>query len=436
MRLIKYVLPIVICFVLLSFSVFSYSDELSPAIDIIKNKTKFVKSGTVQSDVVFSAEDFDGAFGIQVKSITIKTLPPVKDGILKVGGNAVVSGQEIPREKLGTLKYVPNAKGVSQTSFLVYHSQDEKTVLKCTVTLSEGVNFTPSATSSTFGTQRNITLCKTLSAFDPEDDTLQYEIVSAPKNGVLTLVCSQSGSFEYSPKANFCGNDSFVYRVIDEFGNVSDDQIVKIKVEKPASNIYFADMVGHWAHNSAIKTASQGIMPISYNPNGNAVFNPDKRVTRQEFLVSAMKTVGYKVDKEVISTPFIDDSEISQNAKCYVSAAYRDGIISGYASPTGMVFDPDGEITRAQAAVIISKLVNIPDSGVKAVFSDSETIPTWAYDAMTTLVSCGIMSGMGDGAVNASAQLTKAQCAELLCSVDEYNKEQKKKDGFFSKLFG
>ena len=64
----------------------AYNDILSPAIDIIKNKTAFIKSGTVQSDVIFTAEDFDNGFGVKVKEITVQTLPPVKDGILKVAG--------------------------------------------------------------------------------------------------------------------------------------------------------------------------------------------------------------------------------------------------------------------------------------------------------------------------------------------------------------
>lgn len=435
MRFSKSAFLLIILSLLLVTSAASYSGELSPAIDIIKNKTKFIKSGTVQSDVIFSAEDFDKGFGIKVDKVTVKTLPPVKDGILKLAGTAVASGQEIPREKLGMLKFVPNAKNASQTDFIVFHSSNESTELKCTVTLGEGINFSPSAYEAAFSTLRNVILCKTLQAFDPEDDELQFEIVSAPKNGVLTLTNAANGNFEYFPKENFCGNDSFEYRVKDSFGNTSDVEKVTVKVEKPLSDIYFSDMTKHWAHNAAIKTATKGFIPLSYSSEGYAVFNPDQTVTREEFLVSAMKAVGYKVDSEIFSTFFIDDDEISDSAKCYVSAAYRDNIIGGYATPTGMVFDPDGEITRAQAAVILSKLINAPSSDTAAVFADSESIPTWAYDAMNSLVSCGIMSGM-DGNVNASDRLTKAQCAQLLCSAEEYQEQQQKKNGFFSRLFG
>ncbi|MBQ9940189.1 MAG: S-layer homology domain-containing protein [Clostridia bacterium] len=429
-------------FLLFIFSVFclvhvyAYTGELSPAIDIIKNKTSFVKSGTTQGDVVFSAEDFDTGFGLKVSEITIQTLPPVKDGILKLAGAAVTTGQTIPRKNIGNLKFIPNSKKASRCDFMVYHSGDPKTSIKCTVSLSDGINFSPSALESAFSTQRNIAIVKTLYAYDPENDDMTFEIVSAPKNGVLTLTGTNDGSFFYQPKANFCGNDSFEYRVCDRNGNFSETEKVKIKVEKPASDIFFTDMAGHWAHNSAIRTTSYGIMPIYYDSNGYAVFNPDDKITREQFLVSAMKAVDYKTDSEIFSTIFHDDDLISDDAKCYISAAYRDEIISGYATPSGIIFDPDGEITRAQAAVIVSKLINAPSTDATAVFADHQDIPVWAADALSSLVSCGILSGMGNGSINASSPLTRAQCAEMLCAVQEYSEETQKQNSFFARLFG
>ena len=215
-------------FLLLAFSfnlcTSAYNDILSPAIDIIKNKTSFVKSGTVQSDVVFTAEDFDKGFGIKVKEITVQTLPPVKDGILKIAGTAAISGQSVPRAKIGTMKFVPNAKGASRCDFTVYHSGDPKTALKCTVSLGEGINFSPAATENTFSTLSNVSLVKNLTAYDPENDELYYEIVSSPENGILTLTSCTGGGFIYQPKNNFCGNDSFEYRVCDTEGNFSENE--------------------------------------------------------------------------------------------------------------------------------------------------------------------------------------------------------------------
>jgi VCBS repeat-containing protein len=48
---------------------------------------------------------------------------------------------------------------------------------------------------------------------DPDGNSLQAEKVSDPSNGTLTL--HANGSFEYTPNANFSGDDSFTYRASD-----------------------------------------------------------------------------------------------------------------------------------------------------------------------------------------------------------------------------
>jgi hypothetical protein len=48
---------------------------------------------------------------------------------------------------------------------------------------------------------------------DPENNSLTAEKVSDPANGTLTF--HANGSFEYTPNANFFGDDSFIYRASD-----------------------------------------------------------------------------------------------------------------------------------------------------------------------------------------------------------------------------
>jgi hypothetical protein len=48
---------------------------------------------------------------------------------------------------------------------------------------------------------------------DPDGNSLQAEKVSDPVNGTVTL--HANGSFEYTPNANFFGDDSFTYRATD-----------------------------------------------------------------------------------------------------------------------------------------------------------------------------------------------------------------------------
>ena len=65
---------------------------------------------------------------------------------------------------------------------------------------------------------------------------------------------------------------------------------MKIKVIKPASNIYFQDLSRHWAHNSVIKVVADGIMEgVQEIDNEDYNFSPNTPVSRAEFLATAMK---------------------------------------------------------------------------------------------------------------------------------------------------
>ena len=56
----------------------------------------------------------------------------------------------------------------------------------------------------------------TLTVFDSDPNTLGIQPNSGPSNGVLTL--NADGSFQYVPKANFSGIDSFTYFAVDSLG--------------------------------------------------------------------------------------------------------------------------------------------------------------------------------------------------------------------------
>ena len=56
-------------------------------------------------------------------------------------------------------------------------------------------------------------LTGTVSASDPENDSLVFSVVNGPANG--TVVLNQDGSYTFTPSANFNGVDSFTYKVND-----------------------------------------------------------------------------------------------------------------------------------------------------------------------------------------------------------------------------
>jgi len=91
-------------------------------------------------------------------------------------------------------------------------------------------------------------------------------------------------------------------------------------------------------------------------------------------------------------------------------AAYL-GLITGVGDGR---FDPDSTITREQAAVILSRMVDIflehPSENVlPVIFDDTERISDWAIDAVEKMQMLGIMSGVGRNHFAPQATYTREQ---------------------------
>ena len=142
-------------------------------------------------------------------------------------------------------------------------------------------------------------------------------------------------------------------------------------------------------------------------------FMPDEAVSRAQFLTMAMKCMGISGDKSTSKSYFDDNDEISAPYLPYAKAASKLGIVTGEFKNGKLLFRPNDTITKYEAAMIISKLIDISEASTSISFSDTETVPVWARDEVSALCSMGIISCDGE-IVNGKAELTKANAAEYL----------------------
>ena len=300
-------------------------------------------------------------------------------------------------------------------------------------------NAVPECAEMTLETQKGIAVFKSFFAADPDGDEISFEIVKYPRNGSVT--CLADGQFVYLPLSGFGGRDSFSYRAVDAYGNTSGEKTVRIKVLKPACDVYFDDMKNHWAHNSAIKMASTGLMTGTSGANGEYLFRPEENMTRGDFLALSLIMAGYENDIPFASeTVFADDSTIPKNIKSYVQYAYDKGIVSGYDNGDGSInFESSVPISRGEAAVITERILNLASSSdAVPSYKDADDIPVWASTAVCSLSAAGIISGNSSGDFAAERCLTRAEGAEMICNVSSYVKEIQgsKKERTFFNLFG
>ena len=272
---------------------------VSPALSIISENSYVAVSAVADSTVNIEAEDLERALNLSyISCITVTKLPNRSEGILYIGNSEVQEGQTLSRANISRLNFEFVGENITQSSFC-FTRDSLGYDITCNLFALKYVNSAPIADDGgavQTSTYKNISLYGKLKAFDKESDKIMFEVVKQPQNGILKM--NSDGEYVYTPKSGYIGNDSFKYVVADEYGNYSQLNEVKLKVEQQSSSLVFCDMSSDEYHVAAIDLAERGIMTAS-EVDGNYYFNPHTAVSRIEFLVMAMKAAGIKAFKKI-----------------------------------------------------------------------------------------------------------------------------------------
>lgn len=131
---------------------------------------------------------------------------------------------------------------------------------------------------------------------------------------------------------------------------------------------------------------------------------------------------GYELAK--LRAPF-DDVPRGQWYTDAIWWAKLTGVVAGTSATT---FDPEGEITREQLAVILYNYTqqfapgSIPAAGSLAGFPDAGSVSSWARTEMAWAVGNGLISGTGSGGVaylSPQGSATRAQVAAILMRFEQ-----------------
>lgn len=399
---------------------------VSPALNVLAAQSSFQKSALAGKEIVFTTEDIDRAFGMSdIPAITVLSLPPAQDGLLQLGELTVLKNQTILRKDIEKLKFVPRNSTLVQTSFTLCNSGCDMTYnLSCVLSFTDRQNEAPTfseadAFTLQIKTISDIAVFGRLRGQDPDGDKCTFSLLSYPQKGVVQISDATLGTYCYIPRSQKVGSDSFTYQITDCYGNVSAPITVSVEIEKSNAGILYEDMIGHRSHLAAIALTQAGIMSGS-EMGGFSLFDPDRSTDRCEFLVMAMQSAAYPISPSDAALPFTDLASIDEIYLDYVGTALQAGIIEGTQTEDGLCFLPNETLTRAEAAVIVSRLIQAAVPTVVPVFADSHAVPTWAQDALASLCSIGLMETDAYGNINADAIMTRADSAQLLYSLYNY----------------
>ena len=417
----KFLLFVILSAFFLSISICA-TNKLSPAIDVLAHENSMIKAGVLfNGELNFDVDDFDSVLGTNVQAITITSLPSDKNGRLMLDNLYVLENQVISRSDFSMLKYVSTTE-TDEEVFFTFKPKGSNYSIKCELKSLKSVNLSPVATNGTdisAWTNQNTSYYGVLKGYDPEGDSLKYEICSYPSKGIIYLNNKSEGDYRYVPYSNARGTDSFTYKVRDSYGEYSETCTVTIKIENLSSKPVIADLDDERYLNAIMVIKNHGLMSLLDGENSTQLFKPDEAITREEFLVLVMRAMGAKKVPSLDKTRFADDKEISNEYKGYIESAVSLGIISGEIKNDGLYFNPQGVVTVADAAIIINRIIGAEEKLTTSVFVDDSEIPAEAKASIKALCDLGILSKT-DGKILPNTPLTRAQTAKILMSLLEF----------------
>lgn len=167
--------------------------------------------------------------------------------------------------------------------------------------------------------------------------------------------------------------------------------------------VAFADCENHWAKDDIAYMYSKGYV----NGTSETTFAPDSDITRAEFAAMAVRILG--LDSSEYSGVFAD-VKAGQWYANVVEAAYKAGIVLG----SDGYFRPDDRITREEMAVMLMRAYRLAreyTNKTESDFADKDNISDWAKEAVSSACELGLINGMSDGSFAPKNNATRAQAA-------------------------
>ena len=393
------------------------SNNLSSALDTIAKENAMAKSTLKGGTISFDESDFARATNLsKIDSITVTKLPPVSAGELRVGSSVLTSSQKLSASNIRLLSYEPRES--SATSEFYFTVNDSSTELCCKLYVLDEKNYAPTLSNASqnaleVSTFQNVAFHGTLPCYDPDGDKTYIEIVSYPKKGSIILDNKETGAYRFIPNEDYKGKDSFVYVARDIYGNYSPSATVSLSVKESSISTSYIDLIDSRYHNAAIAMTEKGIMSGT-QIGSSTYFYPAREMSRAEFTSMAMQAAGItKLNDSGAKTVFADDSNIESNFKPYIAAAYELGYIKGVEKDGKLYFEPDRAMTRAEAACLLSNMLDAATPTVSQKFADSSDVPTWAEPSVKAMTYMGVLNVV-ENKISPLACITRGDAAEIL----------------------
>ncbi len=383
------------------------------AVACILGLTGGVSALEVESDTTycFRTEDFSGEESLT--GICIMELPDSGAGTVMLGSRVLRPGDILTAEQLAQMTFVPlqtQQDICAQVSYLPIYENRVAPCATMDISIRGKENKAPVAEDSAIETYKNLANTGKLKVADPEGEKLTFTVTRQPKRGEVKV--NEDGSFEYTPKKNKVGVDSFTYTAADPAGNVSREATVTIQIMKPSDATQYTDTAGSQCRFAAEWMKNTGLF-VGEKIGGSLCFNENKTVSRGEFLTMLVQTLNIPVDEKLSYTGYTD--EVPQWLKPYLAAAMRAGLTAGLPESESGIFGAQEPVTGGEAAVMMNNAMDLAVTTSSMDELDQQE-PAWAMAAVTAMNENGF-------AITAAQELTRGQVAQILYRVSQMAKD-------------
>jgi len=261
------------------------------------------------------------------------------------------------------------------------------------------------------GTQENIQI-ERFSQFVSREIQLPNDITA--EKITTGIVFNADGSFEHIPTEVFRGDGPYYARL-----NSLTNSTYSV-IWNPNE---LASVENHWSKGAVNDMASRLVV------DEKITFNPEAKVTREEFTVYIVKALGlYRssgIDLQGLNR-FSDLSggKVNSNA---IAIALDWGIVNGYPDQT---FQPFNTITREEAMVMYANAMNLTrlfsTESRMHLFEDAKLVSSWALPFVEDVVNANVFNGRSIDRLVPKGEITHAEALQaihnLLTESDLINK--------------
>jgi len=358
-----------------------------------------VQAAEVDCDATycFTAQDFSEEEAL--RGICITGLPDPGTGTVMLRQRVLREGDILSAEALSQMTFLPlrtETDTQAQVTYLPIYENRVERASTVTIAVRGKEDKAPVAEDSAIETYKNLSNEGKLKATDPEGQTMTYSLLRSPKRGQVQL--RADGTFIYTPKKNKVGVDSFTYTATDPAGNVSREATVTVQILKPTDSTLYTDTAGRACRFEAEWLRNTGLFE-GETVGGKSCFQPEKTVSRGEFLAMVVKLLDIPAGDDTAGVP----ADAPGWLKPYLAAALRSGLTAGVPEKSY-----EEAITGAEAAVLLQNALDLTAEELPV----SAMEPEWAGEALAVMNQHGL-------SLEGDSVLTRAQVAEMLYQVND-----------------